>query len=98
MAAYGRLARDFLLGIEREPTRLKVDLRRTAESDAEGSRIVEIEAHCCPFMDVSINQHHDRLVVEYSGSMLIAPVIDMIEERLRTAGSAAPRVSGERAG
>jgi glycerol-3-phosphate dehydrogenase len=88
MAAYASLGREHVLKFERERTHLVVTVSRSPASEAEIDRIVAIENECCPFMDIAVNRTAESLDLTYSGPPLIAPVIDMIEERLAASSQA----------
>jgi hypothetical protein len=93
-AAYSRLAQAHLIDLDRRPLGLTVTVARTAESAATVERIVAIEHECCPFMDLVVDRRGDRLVLTYGGGEVVAPVLDMIGDRLRRGGALAE--SGER--
>jgi hypothetical protein len=85
MAEYARLAETAVSDVRRAGRQLQISVSRSDEADARVDRIVDAEHACCPFMDVTVDQDAETLVVTYSGPDAIEPVLDMIEARVRPA-------------
>lgn len=94
LAAYSGLAEAHLIGLERRPRALTVTVASTPESAASVERIVTIEHECCPFMDLTVDERDDRLILTYGGGEIVVPVLDTIEERLRRGSTRAEAQPG----
>jgi hypothetical protein len=85
LAEMADLGRSALLSVERDDTRAVLRFRADAEICERLAAIVAAEAKCCAFLDMTLTDEHDALVLKISAPADARPILDEL-----VAGFAAP--------
>jgi hypothetical protein len=67
----------------REGNALRIELHDSPRTRERLARVVELERACCPFLDIDLGRHEERLVLRIDGPPDAAAVIDGFEELTR---------------
>src|SRR4051794_39136396 len=92
LAEMNSLGRSALLDVEQDATRAVLRFRAGDQTAERLSAIVEAEAHCCAFLDMSIDARGDALTLIIDAPAGAGLVVDELVEAFTTAAAAAASV------